>query len=213
MKHATSYYVYRLTHITEGRHYIGARTSHRLAPHMDLGHRYFTSSKELRPIFKAHPENFRIKIVRQFDTWLACLAFEQKYQRRVRAHRDDRFYNKSIAGRCPRPPVWNRGLQLPKQSIESNLKRSAALHGRPAPNKGLTASLETRRKMSLAHGGNGEIGDAPRRVKVPKTPEELHAMHIRRSEGAKRRWAQQKLVGPERVELTSPCLKGRCSDH
>lgn len=55
-------YVYRLTDRETGKRYIGSRYS-RVCEPVDLGVKYFTSSKTVTPLFKADPDRFEKQII------------------------------------------------------------------------------------------------------------------------------------------------------
>ncbi len=92
------HYVYRVTHIPTGKHYIGSRTSRQNRhPHEDLGKHYWTSSTEVRQLFKARPRDFLIKIIRVYHlNPQQARQFEQRLIVRCNAIVDDRFFNKAV---------------------------------------------------------------------------------------------------------------------
>jgi hypothetical protein len=96
--HTIFNYVYRVTHLPSGVHYIGSRCSRGLPPLQDLGRRYFTSSKIVTPLFRSAPHEFSFKIVSLHSSRWAALAAERKYQLRVHANTNPMFFNNVIAG-------------------------------------------------------------------------------------------------------------------
>ena len=108
------YYVYRVTHLPTSKHYIGSRSSkHNIHPEHDIGKQYFTSSIEVRKLFKARPQDFRVKIVRVYhlryeQAWL----FEQRLLRKLNVPNNPKIFNKAVttsqgtltrSGTIPRP--------------------------------------------------------------------------------------------------------------
>jgi hypothetical protein len=91
-----TFYVYRLTFLPEGKHYIGSRGT-KTSPSDDLGSVYKTSSKSVQQLLKSQPDQFKLKIVRVCPTRKAALEFEEAYQRRVRAARHPKFFNRAYA--------------------------------------------------------------------------------------------------------------------
>lgn len=91
------HYVYRLTDLNaqgELKHYIGKRSS----SFVDIGIKYFTSSKVLKKYFRDNVKHFKIKIVRQFDTASDALYFEKRYLTRVNASKSIYFFNRCNSG-------------------------------------------------------------------------------------------------------------------
>lgn len=90
-------YVYRITDLHpdgECKYYIGKRTS----SFIDIGIKYFTSSRLFRRIFLSDVKRFKVKIVKTFETCKDALLFERKYLMRVDAARSPLFYNQCNSG-------------------------------------------------------------------------------------------------------------------
>jgi hypothetical protein len=73
------HYVYRITNLVENKHYYGKRSS-KIKPILDLGHKYFSSSRDKNFIQdqKANPTHYKYKIVANFETSESALTFEIK---------------------------------------------------------------------------------------------------------------------------------------
>ena len=56
-------YIYKITNIITGQFYIGQRSSYKGLPEDDLGIRYFTSSKIVRPLFKSNTSEWKKEIL------------------------------------------------------------------------------------------------------------------------------------------------------
>jgi len=132
-------YVYRLDHPVTGEFYIGVRLANKLPAESDLGHKYFTSSKFVKPRFN----EFTHQIIAEFFDKDAAYEFEQELI----------FENKQNSN------ILNRHCVMSKSWINHNYKVSSktkekisiALRSR---------SDETKLKMSQAKLG------IPRSTKV-----------------------------------------------
>ena len=95
------HYVYRITNIIENRHYYGKRSS-KLAPILDLGIKYFSSSKdtEFKLDQKNNRQKYRYKIIRTFETNEDAINFEIKLHHKMHVDKNHNFYNKSKQTSC-----------------------------------------------------------------------------------------------------------------
>ena len=71
-------YVYKLTHKETGEFYIGVRYGNKHPAELDLGKRYFSSSKIVKPRFN----EFNYEILREFNDSLSAIDYEKKSNRR-----------------------------------------------------------------------------------------------------------------------------------
>lgn len=85
------HYVYRITY--KSKYYVGKRSS-KLKPQQDIGLKYFTSGI-LHDEFKMHPNKFKIKIVRMFNSSTNVINFEIKYHARLNVGSHPKFYNRA----------------------------------------------------------------------------------------------------------------------
>lgn len=106
------YYVYRVTNLTTGLHYYGCRRSKSL----DLGIRYFTSSKLIKFDFKKNPQNYKYKILKIFDNYADMLCYETFLHLYFNAKDHPKFYNQVNSN-----PFGNFG-KLDEQSIQKRRK-------------------------------------------------------------------------------------------
>lgn len=90
------HYVYRITNTVLHKHYYGKRSS-KIAPNLDLGKKYFSSSKDKQFIQdqKENPEHYRYKIVKIFDNVQHALSLESKLHYKFDVGRNINFYNRA----------------------------------------------------------------------------------------------------------------------
>ncbi len=91
------HYVYRITNLVENKHYYGKRSTKTL-PHLDLGHRYFSSSvdKEFIKDQKENPTNYRYKIIFTFNNANKAVTFEIRLHNKFNVGINPNFYNNAI---------------------------------------------------------------------------------------------------------------------
>jgi len=90
------YYVYRITHINENKHYYGYRgILENIQPKDDLGVKYFSSStdKSFKREQKINPENFKYKIIRENLSNRGALDLEIKLHKKFNVDKNINFYN------------------------------------------------------------------------------------------------------------------------
>lgn len=93
---STFHYVYRITNKNVNKHYYGSRSS-KILPHLDLGIKYFSSSKDKDFLKeqKEFREKFKYKVIKQFETRKEALLFEIKLHEKFEVDINPNFYNKS----------------------------------------------------------------------------------------------------------------------
>lgn len=143
-------YVYRVTHIPTGQHYIGSRKSRGLPAYQDLGKRYFTSSKDVRSLFMSAPHEFRIRIVSEHPTYRDAFLKEQRYLARTLGKyplfNKARFFGENWAT----PEIEEK-----RQKARQRLAQDAAWRKRNSDShKGHIMTPETREKIRRAMIGN-----------------------------------------------------------
>jgi hypothetical protein len=159
-------YVYKLVHKETGRFYFGYRRANKVPAIDDLGKKYFTSSKIVKPFFN----EFTYEIIKEFINAYEAFWYEQKL----------------IAENCKNPLILNRRFQRKdtkvftfcghhsietkakialkqigkKHTLDHSQKISNALKGRKLTTKELSTrkkqlpfSEETKKKMSQAKIG------------------------------------------------------------
>ena len=151
--------------------YIGCRTSS-ILPELDLGHKYFSSSSNVEFVKeqKENPSQFLYEILSIHASREDALSMEVKLHKESNVGKNDMFYNKSnqtsngfdfditgnkdiakkISESMKGKPAHNKGL---KQSEETKNKRSESLKGRKSPMNGRTHSEDTKLKMSESRKG------------------------------------------------------------
>jgi hypothetical protein len=133
-------YVYKLTHKETGQFYFGSRWANIVPSSEDLGIKYFTSSKYVKPMFY----DFHIDILAEFFDYKDAYLFEQdmilenwnnplKLNKKV--HK-----NKEILWMCPEVSPL-KGVPKSKESI-SKMKQTKHKNKKSAWNKGLKLTEE-----------------------------------------------------------------------
>lgn len=90
------YYVYRITNISENKHYYGQRCQ-KITPENDLGVLYYSSSKDKTFIEdqKQNPDDYKYKIIRKFTDKEQALKLEIKLHNKFGVHLNPNFYNRA----------------------------------------------------------------------------------------------------------------------
>lgn len=131
-------YVYRITNKENNKHYYGVRSS-KVEPTLDLGIKYFSSSKDKEFMNEQlqNKDNFKYKVIKSFDTREEAINLEIKLHNKFDVAKNSNFYNKSkqlissfdTSGTIP----WNKGLKSDKKRIprseETKLKISNSKKG------------------------------------------------------------------------------------
>lgn len=89
------HYVYRITNLTENKHYYGSRTC-KINPFNDLGKNYFSSCITNSWIIedqKLNSQNYKYKIIRTFSTRKIANKFECFIHKKFNVATSDFFYN------------------------------------------------------------------------------------------------------------------------
>jgi hypothetical protein len=180
-------YVYRITNKVEQKYYYGVRGCN-VEPKMDLGIKYFSSSrdKEFKDDQKNHPENYKYKIVRICSTSDEADALEIKLHEKFNVGINESFYNR--AKRTSMGFTFSGGKQTPEarkkiseakqnMSDETRQKMSEAMKGENNPNFGKEFSPETRQKLSEANKGKNHSDEHRQKISeamkgVPLGPQE-----------------------------------------
>ena len=89
------HYVYRITNLVESKHYYGKRSS-KIEPHLDLGKKYFSSSKDKNFIKdqKENPQNYKYKVVFICKSARRAIELETTLHDMFDVGRNQSFYNK-----------------------------------------------------------------------------------------------------------------------
>lgn len=130
----TQPYTYLITEKATGKRYYGVRFAKNCAP-SDLGTKYFSSSKYLKPLAENNPTGYVFEIRRCFSTGAKARSWEHRVLHRMHVKTNPNWYNRTD-----------------NQTFSSEDCAKGA-KGKPGVNLGKHASDETKRKMSLAHKG------------------------------------------------------------
>ncbi len=89
-----NHYVYQIKNILAEKYYIGVRSCN-IAPVDDLGKKYFSSSsdKNFMNDQKENPENYRYKILEEFDSRSLAVKEEIKLHKKFNVSKNNIFYN------------------------------------------------------------------------------------------------------------------------
>lgn len=132
-------YVYKMTHKTTGEFYIGVRWGNKVPPNEDLGVKYRTSSKIVKPRF----DEFYGEILVELGNHEEAIDLEQTL----------------IEEHWGNPLLLNKAIQVSKKfrctahSEETKAKMSASKKGKPPNNKGKKVSQDSIERMRKAHTG------------------------------------------------------------
>jgi hypothetical protein len=145
-----THYVYRITNVLLNKHYYGSRSC-KCQPNDDLGIKYFSSSRDKGFIKdqKDHPEHYRYKIIKIYETRKDALELEVLLHNKFDVVINDHFYNRSKQT-SSKFYYHNKGEKHPtygKPLSEDHRKKIGEA------NKGKQRSEETRKKLSEAHKG------------------------------------------------------------
>lgn len=144
-------YVYKMTHRKTHEFYIGVRYGNKYPPELDLGKRYWTSSKTVKPKF----DEFDYEILAMFFDREHAIDFEQQL---ITEHWKD-------------PLILNKAIQVSKtfrcvgHSVETRKKMSDARKGKPSNTTGKTLSAETRRKISEKSSSHRHSEDSKEKIR------------------------------------------------
>ena len=89
------HYIYRITNLVESKHYYGKRSS-KIEPHLDLGKKYFSSSrdKDFMRDQKENPQNYKYKVVFICKSARRAIELETTLHDMFDVGRNQSFYNK-----------------------------------------------------------------------------------------------------------------------
>ena len=135
------HYVYRITNLKENKHYYGCRSS-KEEPKLDLGIKYFSSSKD-KDFIQEQKDNkniFKYKIIKTFDSREEAIKLEIKLHAKFNVGINESFYNKA--------KQTSTGYDTFGTTKSEDFKRNIS-----EKNKGYIPSNEHRRKISEALKG------------------------------------------------------------
>ena len=126
-------YVYKLTHKETGEFYIGVRYGNTCPAELDLGKRYFTSSKIVKPKFN----EFNYEILKEFNDSLSAIDYEKNLI-------EENWSNPLILNKAV---VQSDKWRCTGHTEETKRKMSETKKGKPPNNKGKTLREETKQKI------------------------------------------------------------------
>ena len=126
-------YVYKFTHKETGEFYIGVRYGNKYAAELDLGKRYWTSSKIVKPRFT----EFNYEILKEFDDSSSAIDYEKNLIEENWS--DPLILNQAI--------VQSDKWRCTGHTEETKRKMSESKKGKPPNNKGKKLSEETKQKI------------------------------------------------------------------
>ena len=107
-------YVYICTHKETGEFYIGYRSQNKKPPEQDIGIKYFTSSKIVKPRFN----EFNVAIIATFDDKVKAHSYEQDL---IRENWDNPLLlNKAVFPRIKHSGSEKQSQQARKRMLENN---------------------------------------------------------------------------------------------
>ena len=141
-------YVYICVHRETKEFYIGYRSQNKLSPEQDLGNKYFTSSKIVKPRF----HEFETKILSTFNDKVEAHTYEQNL---IREH----WGNPLLLNRALFPMIKHNGSEkqsdkAQKRMLENNpMKLQANKDKARSRNLGKKHTEKTKQKMSKSRKG------------------------------------------------------------
>ena len=158
------HYVYRITNKKLNKHYYGVRSCS-YEPANDLGTHYFSSStdKEFMRDQKEHPENYKYKIVKEFNNRKDAEYYEKFLHEKFNVTVNEHFYNKcksTLMGFSVEGAKWSDEHHKKMRKVFDSYKRPyeerfgfEKAKKIKEKMKGRKVSDETRRKLSKSMKG------------------------------------------------------------
>lgn len=155
------HYTYRITNIKLNKHYYGCRSS-KVEPKLDLGIKYFSSSKD-KLFVQDQKENslhYKYKIIKIFNTREEAIQLEIKLHNRFNVGINESFYNKSKQTSIgfstfgiPSKPLNGKenGMYGKTHTLESIAKIRKSRANQQVWNKGKTNVYSYETKLSISN--------------------------------------------------------------
>jgi hypothetical protein len=154
------HYVYRITNTKEQKHYYGVRSS-KVEPKLDLGIKYFSSSRDKDFIKeqKVNKDIFKYKIVKIFKSRKEAIEHEIILHKKFDVKSHKHFYNESnqtstgfdTSGKIP----WNKGLESKYKGVprseETKQRISNAVKGVKQTDEHRVKNSESKKGMIYIH--------------------------------------------------------------
>lgn len=90
-------YFYIIKEISTGKRYAGVKFAKGCSPE-GLLVTYLTSSKIVKNLLIKDPNSFIIERIKTFETKEEAIIYEERFLKKVKANKSDRWYNQSISG-------------------------------------------------------------------------------------------------------------------
>jgi len=159
-----NHYIYRITNKIQNKHYYGCRSSE-IEPKLDLGIKYFSSSRDVDFLLgqKANNLDYKYKVIKIFSSREEALELEIKLHKKFNVGKNESFYNKAkqTSTGFDTCGIVRTNEQKIKASLLRNGKQFGGVikHSEESKkkisesNKGKTHSEETKKKMSESRKG------------------------------------------------------------
>jgi hypothetical protein len=152
------HYVYRITNIKDKLYYYGTRTSS-IEPKLDLGIKYFSSSKDKDFIQgqKDNPLNYKYKIIKIFNIRKEAIELEIKLHNKFDVGINESFYNRSkqtSAGWDTTGTKWEMS-KIGKENIKKSILKRGGHKGENNPRYNVKLTQDTKDKISHSLKNNG----------------------------------------------------------
>lgn len=151
-----NHYVYRITNKITKLHYYGKRSCV-CDPKLDLGIKYFSSSKDKAFILdqKMNTSSYKYKIIKKFSTSEEAIEYEIKLHNKFNVGINPKFYNRakqtalkfSTVGKAVVKDFQGNNLQVDVNDPRINTKELIGV------NNGFHHSEKTKTQLSIAHTG------------------------------------------------------------
>ena len=151
-----NHYVYRITNKVTKLHYYGKRSC-TCDPKLDLGIKYFSSSKDKAFIAdqKINTNNYKYKVIKKFNTAKEAIEYEIKLHNKFNVGINPKFYNKakqtalkfSTTGKTTVKDLQGNTMQVDVNDPRVYTKELIGI------NTGYRHSENTRAKISKGHTG------------------------------------------------------------
>lgn len=93
----TTPYFYIIKEISTGKRYAGVKFAKGCGPE-GLLVTYLTSSKIVKNLLIKNPNSFIIERIKTFETKEKAVIYEERFLKKVKANKSDKWYNQSISG-------------------------------------------------------------------------------------------------------------------
>ena len=162
-----NHYTYNIINKTNGKYYIGMRSSE-VNPVEDIGINYFGSSKneEFRQALKEDKSNFIYKVIETYDSREDAYKGEERIHQKINVSKDPASYNIQNSGYNGFDRLGKPMSEEVKQKMINTLKeryKNTTHHS-----KGSKMSEEAKRKIGLATLGRKHSEESKKKMSKAK---------------------------------------------